>query len=402
VNVSSMREDFPLLRGNNAPIYFDNAATTQRPEQVLKEVNDLYCSANANPLRGLYDLAQEATQRYESARRTIAAFIGAGDPSEIVFTRNTTESLNLAAECLPKPGPGERIVITVSEHHSNILPWQRLAARTGAELVYIEPDMTGLIPESEILSKIDSNTKIVSAGHVSNVWGRVNPVDKIISRAKEVGAYTVIDGAQAVAHMKVDVSELGADLYAFSGHKMLAPMGIGVLYGRKELLDQMDPYMLGGEMISYVTRQDATFAEVPHKFEAGTVNLGGAIGIAAAARYIEDIGFDFIRAQENIVTSYILDEFAKIPEISKYGSSESSEHNGIISFNIEGCHPHDVASILNEDRICVRAGHHCAQPLMQYLGIGSCVRLSLYAYNTLEEAELFIRSIKNVRKLLGY
>ena len=242
----------------------------------------------------------------------------------------------------------------------------------------------------------------MAAAHVSNVWGRMNPVEKIIGRAKEVGALSVIDGAQAVAHMPVDVQKLGCDFYAFSGHKMLAPMGIGALFGRQDLLEQMSPYMLGGEMIEYVTRESATFAEVPHKFEAGTVNAGGAVGLAAACDYISRIGFDFIRKQEELVASFLMEKIREIEGLTIYGSPVPHEHNGIISFNIEGCHPHDVASILNEDHICVRAGHHCAQPLMQYMGIGSCVRASVYAYNTLDEAEVFIRSLSNVRKIMGY
>lgn len=278
----------------------------------------------------------------------------------------------------------------------------KTAKRTGAKLVFLEPDMTGRIGDEQIESKIASNTKIVAFAHVSNVWGIENPVSKIISRAKSVGAVTVVDGAQAVAHMKVDVRKLDCDFYAFSGHKMLAPMGIGVLYGKKTLLERMDPFLLGGEMIEYVTREDATYAQVPHKFEAGTVNAGGAVGLACACDYISGIGFDFIKTQEDLVSSFILEKMNGIPEITVYGSSHPEEHHGIISFNIEGCHPHDVASILNEDHICVRAGHHCAQPLMQYMGIGSCVRASVYAYNTVEEADAFMTSLSKVRKVLGY
>lgn len=401
MNAYRMREDFALFRSKDPPVYLDNSATTQRPDKVIEAVSEFYRDSNANPLRGLYNLANEATARYEGARKTVASFIGAADPAEIVFTRNTTEAINLVAACSDIKA-GDSIVITVSEHHSNLLPWQRLAKRTGAELIYIEPDMTGKITDEEIITKIRSNAKIVAFAHVSNVWGIQNPVSKIIERAKSVGAITVVDGAQAVAHMKVDVRSIGCDYYAFSGHKMLAPMGIGVLYGRKALLEQMDPYMLGGEMIEYVTREDATYAEVPHKFEAGTVNAGGAVGLASACDYISGIGFDFIQEQEALVTSYIMGEMRKIPEITVYGPDDPKEHHGIVAFNLEGCHPHDVASILNEDKICVRAGHHCAQPLMQYIGIGSCVRASVYAYNTAEEAERFIDCLSRVRKVMGY
>ena len=401
MNAQRMREDFALFNSKEPPVYFDNSATTQRPEKVIEAVSDFYRRSNANPLRGLYDLAGSATLEYEKAREKVAAFIGASDPSQIFFTRNTTESINLVAAC-SEVKEGDSIVITVSEHHSNLLPWQRLAKRTGAKLVFIEPDMTGRIGDEQIESKIARNTKIVAFAHVSNVWGIENPVSKIISRAKSVGAVTVVDGAQAVAHMKVDVGTLDCDFYAFSGHKMLAPMGIGVLYGKKTLLERMDPFLLGGEMIEYVTREDATYAQVPHKFEAGTVNAGGAVGLACACDYISGIGFDFIKAQEDLVSSFILEKMNGIPEITVYGSSVPEEHHGIISFNVEGCHPHDVASILNEDHICVRAGHHCAQPLMQYMGIGSCVRASVYAYNTVEEAEAFMASLSKVRKVLGY
>ena len=400
-----MRKDFALFRENDAPVYFDNSATTQRPDQVIRAVEDFYRKSNANPLRGLYDLAQDATNCYEDARKTVAAFIGVKEPSEIVFTRNTTESLNLVSACISSAveiKEGDNIVVTVSEHHSNLLPWQRLSQTTGAELVFIEPDMTGAISDEEIDKKINGRTKLVAVAHVSNVWGRTNPVKKIISKAKDAGAVTVIDGAQAVAHMKVDVTDLDCDFYAFSGHKMLAPMGIGVLYGKRELLERMDPFLLGGEMIEYVTRDCFTCAELPHKFEAGTVNAGGAAGLAAAIEYLEKTGFRFIREQELKVTEHLMKEMDKIPEIEIYGSAEPGEHCGIISFNIKDCHPHDVASILNEDHICVRAGHHCAQPLMQYMGIGSCVRASVYAYNTIEEADVFIRSLSHVRKVMGY
>lgn len=405
MNTMDFRKDFALFRSGNAPVYFDNSATTQRPDCVIEAVADFYRNSNANPLRGLYELALAATEKYEDARKTVASFIGAKNPSQIVFTRNTTESLNLVSESITsavKIGEDDNIVVTVSEHHSNLLPWQRLAKRTGAKLVFMEPDMTGLISDEEIRTKITEKTKLVALAHVSNVWGRVNPALKIIKRAHSFGAVAVIDGAQAAAHMKVDVSSLDCDFYAFSGHKMLAPMGIGVLYGKPELLERMDPYMLGGEMIEYVTREDATFAEVPHKFEAGTVNAGGAAGLARACDYISEAGFDFISTQETMLTSYLMEEMNAIPDISVYGSKDPKEHNGIISFNIKDCHPHDVASILNEDGICVRAGHHCAQPLMQYMGIGSCVRASVYAYNTLEEAEKFTGCLKNVRKVLGY
>ena len=401
MTVSELREGFELFRRDDAPVYFDNSATTQRPDVVLRAVSDFYVKSNANPLRGLYDLAAEATSMYENARGRVSSFIGSKDPSGIVFTRNATESLNIAASMM-EVKEGDSIVITVSEHHSNLLPWQRLAKRTGAELVFLEPDGEGRIPPEEIRNKITGKTAVVAFAQVSNVWGVENPVKELIGRAKEVGAVTVVDGAQAVAHTKVDVSDLDCDLYAFSGHKMLAPMGIGVLYGKRAILERAEPFLLGGEMIEYVTREDATFAEVPHKFEAGTVNAGGAVGLAKACDFISDMGFDFIRVQEDLITSYLMDEMGRIPGVTIYGPSDPCEHHGIISFNLKDCHPHDVASILSEDGICVRAGHHCAQPLMQYMGIGSCVRASVYAYNTIGEAETFVDSLSRVRKVMGY
>ena len=409
MTVHDIRHNISFFRQERPPVYFDNSATTQQPDEVIRAVINFSRYTNANPFRGLYDLSGEATAVYEAARKKVAAFLNISDPRQIVFTRNTTESINLVAECILRTNhprfriePGDRIVVTVSEHHSNLLPWQRLARITGARLVFMEPDSTGLITDAEIESRITDRTKLVAAAHVSNVWGRINPIDKIILRARSVGALTVIDGAQAVAHMKVDVRNAGCDFYAFSGHKMLGPMGIGVLFGRADLLEQLDPFLSGGEMIEYVTRESATYAPIPHKFEAGTVNAAGAAGLAAACDYIDKIGFDYIKSQVNTLTAEVMNGMREMEGITVYGSRNPSEHNGIVSFSIAGCHPHDVASILNEDHICVRAGHHCAQPLMQFLGIGSCVRCSLYAYNTHREVSRFIDCLSRVRKVMGY
>lgn len=409
MTVKDIRHNIAFFRQEHPPVYFDNSATTQRPDEVIKAVVNFSRYSNANPFRGLYDLSAEATALYEGARKKVADFLNISDPRQIIFTRNTTESINLVAECILRTNqprfriePGDHIVITVSEHHSNLLPWQRLARMTGARLVFMKPDSTGLIPESEINTKITERTKIVAVAHVSNVWGRVNPIDKIILRARSVGALTVIDGAQAVAHFKVDVREIGCDFYAFSGHKMLGPMGIGVLYGRADLLEQFDPFLSGGDMIEYVTRDSASYAPIPHKFEAGTVNAAGAAGLSAACDYIGKLGFDYIKSQVDSLTAVIMKGMHEMDGITVYGSPDPSEHNGIISFNLDGCHPHDVASILNEDHICVRAGHHCAQPLMEYIGIGSCVRCSVYAYNTHREVDRFIDCLSRVRKVMGY
>lgn len=401
-NVNEIRADFPLI--NEKTVYFDNAATTHRPAAVTAAIKEFYDNYNANPLRGLYDLSSLATEMYGKARTACAAFINAKCAREIIFTRNTTESINLAAYSLGELliGEGDNIVISVSEHHSNLLPWQRVARQKKANLVFMEPDMTGLLSLDEIKSKIDLKTKIVSIGHVSNVWGRTNPIKEIVEAAHKVGAVVVVDGAQAAPHMKVDVRELDVDFYAFSGHKMLGPMGIGCLYGKLDLLDKMPPFLMGGEMIEYVTRTDATFAEIPHKFEAGTVNAADAYALNTAIGYINEIGFDYIENHEKQLTARVMEGLSKDPYVTVYGSPDPEEHCGIVTFNLEGVHPHDLASVLNDDGICIRAGHHCAQPLMQFMGVGSTARLSLYLYNTEEEVDFFLEKLSKVRNLMGY
>lgn len=401
--MNRFRKDFPIFDGNDV-IYFDNAATTQRPAQVLDAMRRFNDSCNANPLRGLYDWSIRATEAYEDARHTAAQFIGADMDCEIVFTRNTTESLNLVAYSygLSHIHEGDEIVISVMEHHSNILPWQMVCRQTGAKLIYMEPEKDGTLTEQEIRSKITDRTKIVSIGHVSNVLGVTNPVRKIADTAHAHGAVVVVDGAQSTPHIPVNVKELGADFYAFSGHKLCAPMGIGVLYGRKDLLEDMPPFLTGGEMIEYVERQTATFADVPEKFEAGTVNAMGAVGLDAAIHYLQDVGFDTIRKTEEELTARLMDGLSGIPEITVYGSSDPAKHCGIVTFNIEGCHPHDVASVLDTEHIAVRAGHHCAQPLMKWLQVNATTRASLYFYNTEEEVDRFVAAAGKVRGWLGY
>ena len=403
MKAEDFRQDFPILQGNDY-IYFDNAATSQRPQAVIDAVADFYQKSNANPLRGLYDWSVDATERYEHARSTVAKFIGAKESCEIVFTRNTTESMNLIAYSygLKNVKEGDEIVISVMEHHSNILPWQMVCRQTGARLVWLEPDEEGVITEDEYKSKITDKARIVSIGHVSNVLGITNPVKEIAAYAHEKGAIVVVDGAQSVPHMKVDVNEIGADFLAFSGHKLMAPMGIGVLYGKKDLLEAMDPFLTGGEMIEYVTRDSATWAELPHKFEAGTVNAADAVGLEAAINYIESVGFDFIKEQEHKLTRLLMDRMSELSYIKVYGSKDPKKHCGIVTFTIDGVHPHDISSVLNEDHVCVRAGHHCAQPLMQFLKVGSTARASLYFYNTEEEVKRFLEVLKGVRKVMGY
>ena len=402
-NVADYRKDFDILNSGDY-VYFDNAATSQRPNQVLDAVTSFYKTANANPLRGLYDWSMAATDAYENARKKVAGFIGADSTEEIIFTRNTTESLNLVAYSygLDNVGEGDEIVITIMEHHSNMLPWQMVAKKNKAKLIYLEPDEEGVISRQEYESKITDKTKIVALGHVSNVMGVTNPVKEIAEYAHSKGAIVVVDGAQSAPHMKVDVKALGADFFAFSGHKMMAPMGIGVLYGRKELLENMQPFLTGGEMIEYVTREDATYAELPHKFEAGTVNAGDAVGLAAAIDYLEMVGFDAIREQEEKLTRRLMEGLSKMPYIKVYGSKDPSKHCGIVTFTMEGVHPHDMSSVLNDDHICIRAGHHCAQPLMQFVGAGSTSRASVYFYNTEEEVDRFLEKLSLVREVMGY
>ncbi len=401
MDIKSIRRDFPIL-ADEKYIYFDNAATSQRPVQVMEAINSFYRETNANPLRGLYEWSVGATERYEKAREKTAAFIGA-KPEELIFTRNTTESINLVAYSygLSHINEGDEIVLTVMEHHSNILPWQMVAKHKKAKLVWLEPDADGTLPESEY-EKITDRCRLLAVGMVSNVLGVTNPVDRLIKTAHEKGAVVVVDGAQSTPHMKVDVKAMDVDFYALSGHKMLGPMGIGALYGKKELLEDMPPFMTGGEMIEYVTREDATYAELPHKFEAGTVNAADACGLAAAVDYLEGVGFDFIAKQEESLTKLALSIMQDMEHVTVYGSKDAAKHSGIITFNIEGCHPHDVSSVLDSEHVCIRAGHHCAQPLMKYMGVNSTARASMYFYNTEDEVIAFTEALKKVRGWLGY
>ena len=399
------KKDFSIFNApeNKGLIYFDNAATTQRPDCVIDAVSNFYSHDNANPLRGLYDLSGRATEDYENARHTVAEFLNAKD-CEIIFTRNASESLNLVAYTygMANVNAGDEIVVSVAEHHSNILPWQMICKAKGAKLVFLEPDkISGEIPDSEFL-KITEKTKIVAIGHVSNVLGTTNPVKKIAALAHKVCAVCVVDGAQSAPHMKIDVKDIDADFFAFSGHKLCGPMGIGVLYGKKDILEEMPPFLRGGEMIEYVTREDATWAELPHKFEAGTVNASGAVGLAAAIKYISSIGFEKIEARCNSLASLLAEKMKKNPHIKIIGNPDPEKHCGIITFTVEGVHPHDVASLLDTEKIALRAGHHCAQPLGAYLGVPATARASLYFYNDEDEVERFYSVLSNIRKMSGY
>jgi len=397
------RNDFPLLMQNKI-IYIDNAATSQRPQRVIDAEGDFYKNYNANPLRGLYSLSVEATEVYENAREAVRKFIGAEKSNEIIFTRNTTESLNLVAYSygLSNVKKGDEIVVSIMEHHSDLLPWQMVAKTCGAELKFIECAEDGSIDLEKVKELITSRTKIVAMTQVSNVLGREYPVKEIAKLAHEKGAVMVVDGAQSTPHMRVDVTDLDADFFAFSGHKLLAPMGIGVLYGKEELLEKMPPFLSGGEMIDSVTRTSAVYAELPHKFEAGTVNAAGAAGLKAAIDYIEKVGFDYIGEREIALTSRAIEKMKKIPHVNIIGSENADEHTGIVTFTIDNVHPHDISEILAADGIAVRAGHHCAQPLLTHLGLNSTARASFAFYNTEDEVDKFTDSVATIRERMGY
>lgn len=398
------KDNFPVFSKYKDTVYLDSAATTQKPMQVLSAVRKYYEQENANPLRGLYELSVKATEAYENAREAVRAFIGAKSCKEIVFTRNATESLNLIAYTLGREivGNGDEILVAVSEHHSDLLPWQMLAKEKGAVLKYLEPTQYGEYTPDMLKGALTDKTKIFAIAQVSNVFGRVNPIKELAAICHENGTVIVCDGAQSVPHMAVDVNELGVDLLVFSGHKMLAPMGIGVLYGRQELLEKMPPFLTGGEMIEYVTREGATYAELPHKFEAGTVNVGGAVGLHAAIDYITELGMEAIEKRERELTSLAFEGMKDIPFVNILGSQKASEHSGIITFTVEGVHPHDIAAIFDADNIAIRAGHHCAQPLHSFLGVPSSARMSLAFYNDSYDIERFISTLKTIRGRMGY
>lgn len=406
------RADFPLFkaidehasRENSGLIYFDTAATAQRPFIVLHAMSHFYATQNANPLRGLYDLSERATKAYEDARAAVAKFINAADSREIVFTRNTTESLNLVAYTwgMKNVRAGDEIVVSIMEHHSNILPWQFLAQEKGAKLVFLHVDReTGSIPASEY-AKITPKTKIVSVAHTSNVLGTTNPVRHIAALAHQNGAIMVVDGAQSAPHIPVDVQDLGADFFAMSAHKLCGPMGIGALYGKRALLEAMPPFLRGGEMIEYVTTESATWAEVPHKFEAGTVSAGDAVGFAAAVRYIQSVGFDTITRHDNALTEMLVEGIKKLPHFHILGSKDGSARSGIVTFTVDDVHPHDIASLLSDEHIAIRAGHHCAQPLGHFLGVPASARASIYFYNTEREIAVLLEKLAHIRAWSGF
>ena len=397
------RSDFPLIV-NSSIAYLDNAATAQRPQCVIDAESDFYLRHNANPMRGLYELSIEATDIYENARETVRKFIGAASTEEVVFTRNTTESLNLVAYSygLTHVKAGDEVLVSIMEHHSDLLPWQMVCRQTGAKLRFIDCEPDGSVDLNKVDELITDKTKIVAMTQVSNVLGRQYPVREVAKLAHDKGAVMVVDGAQSTPHMPVNVQELGADFFAFSGHKVFGPMGIGVLYGRRDLLDAMPPFLSGGEMIESVTRESAVYAELPHKFEAGTVNAAGAAGLKAALDYVSSIGFDELMRREHALTERAFNAVRNIPHVQVLGSDKAEEHTGIVTFVVDGVHPHDISEILSSDGIAVRAGHHCAQPLLKHLGHLSTTRASLAFYNTEDEVDRFVASLSTIRERMGY
>ena len=401
--MTDYKKDFPLLKDSQVA-YLDNAATAQRPLAVLEAEKAFYEKYNANPLRGLYELGMEATDRYEEARDTVRDFLHAAKSCEIIFTRNTTESINLVAYSygLNNLKAGDEILVGIDSHHSNLLPWQMVARQTGAALKFLECEMDGSFTDEAIENAVTPKTKFAAVTHISNVIGRVNPVEKIIEKVHGVGGVVLVDAAQSAPHIPIDVQKMDADFLAFSGHKLMAPMGIGVLYGKENLLNAMSPFLTGGEMIESVTREGAVFAELPHKFEAGTVNAAGAVGLKSAIDYVKSVGFEEIHKRELEVSAYAFEKMKEIAHINILGSEKAEEHNGILTFTVDNVHPHDVSEILAADGIAVRAGHHCAQPLLEYLGYRSTVRASFAFYNTKEDADRFLDSLSTVRERMGY
>ena len=402
-NPENVRQDFVLLQ-NTDRVYFDNAATSQKPKCVIDAAQEFYEKYNANVLRGLYPLSVEATERYENARKTVQRFIHAACPEEIIFTRNATESMNLVAYSygMANLKAGDEILVSILEHHSNILPWQMVSRATGAKLVFLECEPDGTIPKEKMDEAFSEHTKLVAVTQVSNVLGCVNDIPELVKRARACGAVILMDAAQSAPHMPIDVQKLDVDFVAFSGHKMLAPMGIGVLYGKQELLEKMPPFLTGGEMIETVSRYDAVYAELPHKFEAGTVNAGGAVGLAAAIDYLESYGMDTLHAVEQELTAYLFRGMNAIPHVHVLGSQREDNHTGIVSFTVDQVHPHDISEVLSSDGMDIRAGHHCAQPLHDHLGIHSTARASLMFYNTKEEIDRFLESVSNIRRRMGF
>ncbi|HEM3560912.1 TPA: cysteine desulfurase [Streptococcus suis] len=402
--LNSISKDFPILDQfvNDEPlVYLDNAATTQKPQQVLDVLADYYQRDNANVHRGVHTLSERATARYEAARQKVADFIHAKSSKEILFTRGTTTSLNWVAQFAREIlQPEDEVIISVQEHHSNIIPWQQACQQTGAQLRYVYL-RDGEIDVEHLKSLLSSKTKFVSIAHISNVLGAIAPIKQIATLVHEVGAYLVVDGAQSTPHIAIDVQELDVDFFAFSGHKMLGPTGIGVLYGKEEILNQMSPVEFGGEMIDFVYEQSATWKELPWKFEAGTPNIAGAIGLAAAIDYLNQIGMDRVREHEKELITYLWPKLKAIPGLTIYGSQDVAKRTGLVAFNLDHLHPHDVATALDYEGVAVRAGHHCAQPLLRYLQVPATVRASFYIYNTKADCDKLVEAIIKTKEFFN-
>ncbi|KRM26822.1 MULTISPECIES: cysteine desulfurase [Limosilactobacillus] len=405
-SINDSYQDFPILdqKVNGERLaYLDNAATAQKPQQVIDSLVHFYEHDNANVHRGVHTLAERATEQYEAARTKVQHFINAKNHNEIIFTKGCTDGLNLVAATYGEQNihEGDEIVITIMEHHSNLIPWQQLAIKKHATLKYIELTPEGTLDMEDAKRKITDRTKIVSVAHASNVLGTVNPLKELAKIAHEHGAVIVGDGAQSVPHMPVDVQDLDVDFYAFSGHKMMSPTGIGVLYGKADLLRAMPPYQYGGEMINTVHRDETTFADIPFKFEAGTQNIAGAIALGTAVDYLEEIGMENVEKKEQEIVDYVLPKLEALPYITVYGPQDPAQHTGVIAFNMDNLHPHDVATALDAEGVAVRAGHHCAQPLMEALGVSATTRASFYFYNSKKDADQLINAIKATKEFFN-
>lgn len=403
MDIAKIRQDLPILfqEVNDEPlIYLDNAATTQKPKQVLSAIGNYYLHDNANVHRGVHTLSERATRHYEDARETVRAFIGAASTKEVLFTRGTTTSLNWVAQGFGDQvvEAGDEIYVTALEHHSNLVPWQQLAKRKQARLVYLPLTDEGSVDVAKARTIISSKGKMLAVTQASNVMGTINPIQELAALIHEVGGYIVVDGAQSTPHMAVAVQGLDADFFAFSGHKMSGPTGIGVLYGKEALLEQMNPVEFGGEMIEFVHDETSTWAPLPYKFEAGTPNIAGAIGLKAAIDYLNEIGMAVIQEHEHKIMRFLLPKMQEIAGITLFGPTDPEKRTGLITFNIEGVHPHDVATGFDMEGIAIRAGHHCAQPLMRHLNVHATARASFYYYNTLEEAEQFLVSLVKIKE----
>ena len=396
----NFKDEFPILQERKIS-YLDSGATTQKPQCVIDAIESYYKECNANPHRGAYSLSIEATEKYESTREKIAKFINARNREEIIFSKNATESLNLIAYSygLDNLKKDDEVVLSIMEHHSNLVPWQYVTKKTNSKLKFMYINKDYELSKEEIESKITDKTKVVGITHVSNVLGTINNVKEIIKYAHKKGAVVIVDASQSIPHMKIDVQDLDADFLVFSGHKMFAPLGIGVLYGKKELLNKMTGFLMGGDMIEYVYEQNTTFAPLPNKFEAGTQNVEGVIGLGAAIDYIEKIGYKEIQNVEEAITKYAVNELSKLDFLELYITPHSENHSSVISFNIKGVHPHDVASILDSNGVCVRSGNHCAQPLLRYLGMDSTCRASFSIYNTKEDVDNLVEALKKAYKM---